>query len=154
MYACRQRMFVERSFATPSQGYTFHLALRIYMILTVNSSRMATLTDENTTLRCKVEALEGIVQTRGMKCMLPRQLWGRGTDQRWYPPLSASDSFDEQPFHARARPTSLASSSTHCPPHLCHLVPQTLRLLQFCSNALRPTSLLKQTRASPGRARH
>jgi outer membrane murein-binding lipoprotein Lpp len=79
----------------------------------VNSSRMATLTDENTTLRCKVEALEGIVQTMRHEMHAAKTALGPWyRPEGWYPPLSHQTTSTEQPFHARARPTSLASSST------------------------------------------
>lgn len=78
----------------------------------VNSSRMSTLADENTILKCKVEALEGIMQTMRHDLHAARTAlgpWYRPDGS--YPPLSRQTT-SEPPFFSRASPTSTGSLST------------------------------------------
>ena len=76
----------------------------------MNSSRMSALTDENTILKCKVEALEGLVQTMKREMQTVQSAlgpWHRPGGS--YPALSRQMSSSEQSFQTRARPRSIGS---------------------------------------------
>jgi len=76
----------------------------------VNNSQISTLTDENTILKCKVEALEGAVQTMRREMQAAKTALGPWyRPEGSYPPLSRQTSSSEQSFN---RPTSSDSLST------------------------------------------
>jgi hypothetical protein len=79
----------------------------------MNNSRMSTLTDENKVLKCKVEALEGIIQTMRREIQSVQSALGPWyRPEGSYPPLPRQTSSPESAFQTRGRPTSLESPLT------------------------------------------
>ena len=78
-----------------------------------NSSRMSTLTDENKILKCKVEALEGTIQTMRREIQSVQSALGPWyRPEGSYPPLPRQTSSPESALQPRGRPTSLESPLT------------------------------------------
>lgn len=78
----------------------------------VNSSRVSTLTNENTILKCKVETLEGITHTMRREMQSLQSALGPWyRPEGLYSPLPRQTSSPEQPFPTRGPPASLESPS-------------------------------------------
>lgn len=78
----------------------------------MNATRMSSLTDENTVLKCQVDALEGIIQNLRREMLSVKACLGPWyRPEGSYPPLVHQTSSPEQAFHSRPRPTSIGAIS-------------------------------------------